>query len=132
MMHIFMLCRMQGFSFLNSFHPIPYDLSVTGDFAKRPGMYLNHAIIGNFKYLYPFEIFHDRKVWTARENNEAYYYENEPADLECREIRASESPFYSFSKIGNFIKDGRADALKKAVAFILGQFCCRLTKGNIL
>ncbi len=121
-----------GFSFLNSFHPIPYDLSVTGDFAKRPGMYLNHAIIGNFKYLYPFEIFHDRKVWTARENNEAYYYENEPADLECREIRASESPFYSFSKIGNFIKDGRADALKKAVAFILGQFLLPLDKRKYL
>lgn len=121
-----------GLSFLNSFHPIPYDLSVTGDFAKRPGMYLNHAIIGNFEHLYPFEIFHDKNVWTAQENNEVYYYENEPVDLEGREIVESKNPAYSFSKIGNFIKDGRADALKKAIAFIISQFSLPLDKRKYL
>lgn len=109
-----------GFNFLSGFHPVPYDLSVTGDFAKRPGMYLNHIIIGDFEGVYPFETFHDRNVWTAQKNNEAYYYENEPEDTAGREILVSQ-PQYAFPDIGAFINDGRKEVLKKAVAFLMEQ-----------
>ena len=111
----------KGLKILNAFHPVPYDLSVTGDFAKRPGMYLNHSILGDFDALYPFEVFRNSSVWNAQENNEAYYYEQEPADITPRELNVSE-PWYNFSKIGSFIRDGRQEALKQAVAFIIEQY----------
>lgn len=111
-----------GLKFLNVFHPVPYDLSVTGDFSKTPGMYLNHAIVGDFEEIYPFETFHDRTVWTAQENNEAYYYEQEPSDLSPRELVPVSGGRYSFSDIGTFIREGRQELLKKAVAFLIEQF----------
>ena len=109
-----------GLNFLSEFHPVPYDLSVSGDFAKRPGMYLNHVITGDFEGVYPFETFHDKNIWTAQENNEAFYYENEPEDIAGREISVSQ-PQYAFSDIGAFINDGRKELLKKAVAFLMEQ-----------
>lgn len=111
----------KGLKILNVFHPVPYDLSVTGDFAKRPGLYLNHSILGDFSEFYPYETFHDRGIWTAQENNEAYYYEQEPMDISPRNLNLGES-CYDFLKIGNFIKDGRQRLLKKAIAFLIEQY----------
>lgn len=109
-----------GLNFITGFHPVPYDLSVTGDFAKRPGMYLNHIIAGDFKDIYLFETFHSKDVWTAQENNEAYYYENETEDTAGRNLSVSQ-PQYSFKDIGDFIGDGRKEALKKVIGFIIEQ-----------
>lgn len=110
----------KGLKVLNVFHPVPYDLSVTGDFAKRPGMYLNHSVLGKYTDIYPYETFHDKNIWTAQENNEAYYYEQEPTDIFPRDISIGEV-YYDFEKIGLFIKDGRQEALKKIVAFLIEQ-----------
>lgn len=116
-----------GMKILNEFHPVPYDLSVTGDFAKRPGMYLNHSLIGSFENIYPYETFHSKMVWTAQNNNEAYYYEQEPADILPRDISVDE-PVYSYEVIGEFIEDGRKEALKKTVSFLLNQYTLPIEK----
>lgn len=111
-----------GFKLLDSFHPVPFDLSVIGNFSKTHGMYLNHAVAGDFEDIYPFETFHDKRIWTAQENNEAYYYEHEPQDLCPRDIALEGNKSYSFSDIGEFIKNGRQELLKQAVAFLIKQF----------
>lgn len=111
-----------GMRFLNAFHPVPYDLSVTGDFAKRPGMYLNQAIIGKYDETYPFELFGESSVWTAELNNEAYYYEVAPTDMPARDLDSRGDFYEKFSKIGEFVLDGRQEELKRAVAFIIQQF----------
>lgn len=111
-----------GKKFLNSFHPVPYDLSVTGDFAKRPGMYLNHAIVSDYDAIYPFELFGDSKVWTGELNNEAYYYEVEPKDMPPRDLSDRGDFHARFEAIGRFVQDGREDALKRAVAFLINEF----------
>ncbi len=113
----------KGLRLLTCFHPVPYDLSVTGDFAKRPGMYLNHAIVGDFRDIYPFETFHDPQIWTAQEKDEAYYYEQEPAELPPRKLSVRDRG-QMFSEVGAFIRDGRREALKKAVSFLLRQSAC--------
>jgi len=114
----------KGEKFLTSFHPVPYDLSVTGDFSKRPGMYLNHALIGSFVDLYPYQLFHDNSIWTAEQKNEAYYYENEPSEMTPRDITKEEDDRVAFDTIKAFVHDGRKDALKKAVSFLVKQYDC--------
>jgi len=110
-----------GKSFFVNFHPIPFDANAKGDYAHRPGNFINHALLGEFQNIYPYKMFQDNNIWNAKEKGEAYYYENPPVDLTEREI-IDPSGQYKFEDIGAFIADGRKEALAKAVAFLVAQY----------
>jgi|GEM_PF-1495002 len=57
----------------------------------------------------------------AKLTNYEYYYVTPPAELKPREISPKVGK-YSFEELGRFIADGRSQALKKAVAFLIEQF----------
>ena len=111
----------KGNSFLLNFYPVTFDRNAKGDFAKRPGNFINHVLIGDFSEFYPFELFGNEDIWSAKSKEEAYYYETEPTSLASRKIS---DPFgkYTNDKILKFINEGREEALKKAVAFIIEQY----------
>jgi hypothetical protein len=112
-----------GKSFFVNFHPIPFDANAKGDYAHRPGNFVNHAIIGDFSEIYPYKMFQDDNIWDAKTRGEAYYYENPPADsgLPGRDI--DDPPgHYKFEELAAFIADGRKEALAKAVAFLIAQY----------
>jgi hypothetical protein len=113
-----------GNNFLIDFYPVPFDANAEGDYSRRPGNFVNHLFAGDFSRFYPYELFHDKTVWTAKEKGEAYYYENIPAPegLASREINNPNGQYDFKNDIGKFIQDGRQDALKKAVAFLIDQY----------
>jgi len=113
-----------GKSFFMNFHPIHFDANAPGDYAHRPGNFVNHALIGDFSQAYPYKMFQDDGVWNAKTKGEAYYYENPPADagLPVRGDIIEPPGYYKFDEIGAFIADGRQEALKKAVAFLIAQY----------
>jgi len=113
-----------GKSFFMNFHPIPFDANAQGDYAHRPGNFVNHALIGDFSQTYPYKMFQDDGIWNAKTKGEAYYYENSPADagLPVRGDIIEPPGQYKFDEIGAFIADGRQEALKKAVAFLIAQY----------
>jgi len=112
-----------GANIFMNFHPIPFDANAQGDYSHRPGNFVNHALIGDFSKLYPYKMFQDDAVWNAKTKGEAYYYENPPADAGLP-VRGGFDPpgQYRFEDISAFIADGRQEALKKAVAFLIAQY----------
>jgi len=108
--------------FMIDFHPVIYDKNAEGNYSHRPGNFLNHVLIGDYSEKYPFELFKNKKIWNAREKNEAYYYETDPSDLcEHGEINNYKS-YYTFEDIKAFVADGRVEALAKTVSFLITQF----------
>ena len=105
-----------------NFFPVPFDENATGDFSRRPGNFINHVFIGDFTSFYPYELFKDEKAWNAKTKGEAYYYENPPIALPERSDISDPTGQYSFDEIGIFIKDGREEALKKVVSFLISQY----------
>jgi len=112
-----------GKSFFVNFFPIHFDANAPGDYAHRPGNFVNHALVGDYSKIYPYKMFQDESIWNAKTKGEAYFYENLPAEtgLPARDI-SNPPGKYSFEEIGAFIKDGREEALKKAVAFLIAQY----------
>jgi len=113
-----------GKSFFINFHPIPFDADAQGDYAHRPGNFVNHALLGDFSHVYPYKMFQDDGIWNAKTKGEAYYYENPPAEdgLPVRNDIIAPPGQYKFEEINAFIADGRQEALKKAVAFLIAQY----------
>jgi len=112
-----------GKSFFVNFHPILFDANAQGDYAHRSGNFVNHALLGDFSGVYPYEMFQDNSIWNAKTKGEAYYYENPPADSGLPE-RDDIDPIgqYKFEEIAAFITNGRKEALAKAVAFLIAQY----------
>jgi len=111
-----------GPRFFVNFSPILFDANATGDYSRRPGNFVNHVILGDFSAFYPYELFKDENTWNAKTKGEAYYYETPPVALPARGDISDPLGQYSFDEIGAFIKDGREEALKKAVSFIISQY----------
>jgi len=112
-----------GKSFFVDFHPIHFDPNAKGDYAHRPGNFVNHAFLGDFSEIYPYKMFQDDGIWNAKTRGEAYYYENPPADSGLPERDINDPPGqYKFEEIAAFIADGRKEALAKAVAFLIAQY----------
>jgi len=111
-----------GASFLINFYPVPFDSKAQGDYSRRPGNFVNHALIGDFSQFYPYELFQDNSIWNAKAKGEAYYYENPPASLPARSDITDPPGHYGFDEIGAFITDGRKEALVKTISFIIAQY----------
>jgi len=112
-----------GKSFFIDFHPILFDANAKGDYAHRPGNFVNHALLGDFSKIYPYKMFQDDSIWNAKTRGEAYYYENPPAAAGLPERDIIDPPGqYNFEEIAAFIADGRKEALTKTVAFLIAQY----------
>jgi hypothetical protein len=112
----------KGGSFMLEFYPIPFDANATGDYSHRSGNFLNHILACNFCEFYPFELFRDNDVWNAKLRGEAYYYENTPDTLPAHSEVNDPAGQIGIDEIASFISDGRAEALKKAVSFLITQY----------
>lgn len=112
----------KGRNILVNFHPIPFDRGAKGDYSHRPGNFINQVFIGGFEDIYPFELFGSEAVWDAQLRGEAFYYENGPQPLACRSALDSEAGSIVVDDIERFVSDGRRDAVKAAVAFIIEQY----------
>lgn len=112
----------KGRPFLQNFHPIHFDPTIKGDFARRPGNYLNDVLIGDFEDIYPFELFNDTSIWRAKNKDEAYYYSTEEPYLPTREDIVSPPGQYTIDDIESFVANGRQEALSKAVSFLIDQY----------
>ncbi len=110
-----------GKIFVN-FHPRRFDKNATGDYAHRPGNFVNQIFVGPFGNCYPYEFFGDESLWDAQKRNEAFYYENAPAPLKGRDSLTPTEGWITVDDIERFVAGGRRDALKKAIAFILVQY----------
>jgi hypothetical protein len=111
-----------GKSFFINFHPVPFDANAQGDYAHRPGNFVNNALIGDFSNVYPYKMFQDDAIWNAKTKGEAYYYEKNTDKLPERVDIVDPPGRYKFDEIGAFIADGRKEALAKAVAFLIAQY----------
>jgi hypothetical protein len=111
-----------GKSFLLNFFPVHFDANAQGDYSHRPGNFINQVLVGDFHSFYPFELFKNKNIWTARTKGEAYYYENVPNDIPARNDLSVEQSYYSYEKIKAFIADGRKDALTSAISFLITQY----------
>ena len=111
-----------GPAIMVDFFPVPPDQDQTGDYDHRPGVYLTHALVGDFSAFYPFELFHDPKVWTARTRGQAHYYLTEPTPLPGRMIDQDPVSEIHADDLAGFVADGRQEALKAAVAFLVAQY----------
>lgn len=119
-----------GENLLVNFHPIPYDESIKDvDYPHVRGNFINQIFVGKFDDFYPYETFGDESIWNAKDKGEQYYYKTKPEPLAQVELRSSGNNI-SFDDIASFIKDGRKDVFKKALAFILSQFSDSLPKEN--
>lgn len=112
----------KGRNILVNFHPIPFDRDAKGDYSHRPGNFINQVFVGGFEDVYPFELFGNEAVWDAQTRGEAFYYENEPQPLACRSALDGVGGSIVLDDIERFISDGRRDAVKAAVAFIIEQY----------
>lgn len=111
-----------GASFCICFHPVPFDPNNRGNYSNRPGDFFNHAIIGDYSDMYPFELFGDANVWYAQRKDKEYYYTVDETDLPIRKELDSVPGIISVEEIQEFISDGRQDLLKQAVSFLIEQF----------
>jgi len=68
----------KGKNFMVEFHPVPYAPDTPGDYPHSAGKFLNHVFVGDFSEFYPFETFGNKDIWNAKEEGEAFYYENKP------------------------------------------------------
>jgi hypothetical protein len=112
----------KGDSFMIEFHPVPFDANATGDYSHRSGNFVNHILVCNFSDFYPFELFRDKDVWNAKIRGEAYYYENTPDTLPVHSEVNDPAGEIHRDEIASFIADGRGEALKKAVSFLIAQY----------
>ena len=105
------------------FYPVPRDPDTTGNYDHRLGNYLTHTLVGNFSAFYPFELFRDPAVWTARTRGQGYYYLTPTAPLPLRQDISNDPPSQIYADdLAAFAADGRRDALKAAVAFLIAQY----------
>jgi hypothetical protein len=111
-----------GQRFLANFYPVPFNKEAKGDYSHRPGNFVNHVLIGDFKSFYPFETFGNESIWNAKVRGEAFYYEHEQPSLNPRSDVNGNTPKIGFNEVGKFISDGRKDTLAKAVAFLVEQY----------
>jgi len=112
----------KGSSFMLNFYPVPFDPNTKGDYAHRAGNFLNHILVGDFTELYPYELFRNNAIWNAKTRGEAYYYEYIPTDLPLREDVNNLAGQFGIEEIGAFISDGRKEALKAAISFLISQY----------
>lgn len=112
----------KGHRIMVDFHPVPFDKNAKGDYAHRPGNFVNQAFVGDFEDVYPFELFGNNGTWDAQLRGEAFYYENEPSPLEPRRELSDSGGSITSSDIARFIADGRKDAVKAAITFIIEQY----------
>lgn len=112
----------KGRNILVNFHPIPFDRDAKGDYSHRPGNFVNQLFVGSFGDIYPFELFGNMAVWDAQARGEAFYYENEPQPLACRPELNAMIGSITVDDIKRFVLDGRRDAVKAAVAFLIEQY----------
>ena len=104
------------------FHPIIFDKNRTGEYSQRPGNFINHLLVGDIVNFYPHELFGDTTIWNAKTLGEAYYYENEPTNLPVRDDIVDPIGQIDFVELRAFIHDGRREALKAAVSFLISQY----------
>lgn len=122
-----------GENFLVNFHPIPFDESIKDvDYPHVRGNFINQVFIGKFDNIYPYETFGNKSIWNAKDKGERHYYKDKPEPLKTllQEELRNGSGNITFGDIANFIKAGRQDVLKKALAFILSQFSDSIPKEN--
>lgn len=112
----------KGRNIFVNFHPIPFDRDAKGDYSHRPGNFINQVFVGSFEDVYPFMLFGNQAVWDAQIRREAFYYENEPQPLACRSKLDGAAGLIAAGDIERFVSDGRRDAVKAAVAFIIEQY----------
>ncbi len=105
--------------FMINFHKV--DSSSTPNYR---GCFLDQAIIGDYKQLYPFELFENNSIWNAKQREHSYYYDNPPPKnhLESRTDINNAGGNININNIYEFINDGRQEALKSAVAFLIYQY----------
>jgi hypothetical protein len=104
----------KGGPLFENFHPIINSLG-------RPGNFISQIFSGELQD-YPCELF-GSAAWDAKEKGEEYYYgfkEKAPDFLPQRENPPKGN--ITFEKAGEFISQGRAEALKAAAAFVFQQF----------
>ena len=118
----------KGHRIMVDFHPVPFDKNAKGDYAHRPGNFVNQAFVGDFEDVYPFELFGNNGTWDAQLRGEAFYYENEPSPLEQRRELSDSGGSITSSDIARFIADGRKDAVKAAITFIIEQYPRRIVR----
>lgn len=122
-----------GNPMLVNFHPVQFDASVKGDFAKRPGNFINDCFTGDFSQTYPFEMFGNTRVWRAEKMNEAYFYETDPAEFP---LGIPDDEIYPENIMSDdirvFLADGRENAFRSALAFLLEQYGQPLEKRKYL
>jgi hypothetical protein len=130
----------KGASFMQNFYPVPFVAkSITesvakpqGNYAHRPGNFVNHFIIGDFSAFYPFELFRDNSVWKAKALGEEYYYTNDPKDLPLRDDINDPPGQITIEEIGEFISASREEALMMAVSFLISQYELRAEERKFL
>ena len=104
--------------FLIGFHPFMPG-NTQGD--TRYGKYINQVFLGDFTQTYPCEIFNDSEIWDAKMRGLDYYYVTDPPDsLPTRKIMSVNAERYD--SVGKFISEGRREALKSVVAYLISQY----------
>lgn len=112
----------KGQNIMVNFHPRRQGEETIGTHDVRSGNYINQIFIGSFQEFYLFELFGNRETWDAQTRGEVFYYENEPQPLACRlELNAMIGSI-TVDDIKRFVLDGRRDAVKAAVAFLIEQY----------
>ena len=106
-----------GHRYFLNFHPIQFDREATGDYAHRPGNFINQVFIGSFEDFYPYEAFGNKTLWNAQKRGEAWYYENQPTPLPTRHDLSDSIGNICLDDIASFISAGRRDTLKRCEAF---------------
>lgn len=112
----------KGKKMMVDFHPIPFDKTATGDYSHRPGNFINQVYVGDFHDFYPYELFGSSYAWDAKEPGEAFYYNTPPTALPERSNLDDAAGSILQDDIAAFVSDGRKEAVKAAVAFLLSQY----------
>lgn len=112
----------KGKKIMVNFHPIPFDRNAKGDYSHRPGNFINQVFVGEFKEFYPYEIFGNNETWDAKDCDEAFYYDTPPQSLAERDELTGTVGSIVSDDIARFVADGRCEAVRTAVAFILEQY----------
>ncbi|MDR2864876.1 MAG: hypothetical protein LBV68_04615 [Spirochaetaceae bacterium] len=104
----------KGSPLFANFHPIPEAMG-------RPGNFISQIFSGDLNG-YPCEFF-GSSDWDAKSKPETYYYgfEKKAPDFLPQRKNLSKGKI-TFEKAGEFISQGRAEALKASVSFVFQQF----------
>ena len=113
-----------GKSFFANFHPRKFEPNQDDINTNRPGNFINQIFVGGFENIYPFELFVNKDIWTAKTKNEAYYYKSQTSGLPVHEkiTPTTEEVQRYKERIKEFISDGRKVALASAVSFLTTQY----------